>query len=84
MNFSSIDDALLYHAASINADSASPEPYEKPREATETFWRSAHPSNRRAQELFEQAGASRLSSGAWSRRRAPPRAYSRKRSGSVT
>jgi hypothetical protein len=55
MEFASKDDALLYHSASINADSARPEPYEGAREATESFWRSSHPADGRALKLFEHA-----------------------------
>jgi hypothetical protein len=56
MTFASRDDALLYHAESINGDAAVTEPYWRAHEATESFWQSAHPSNHRAEELFEQAG----------------------------
>jgi hypothetical protein len=56
MKFASKDDALLYHAASINSGSVCTEPFEKAREATESFWRAAHPGDGRAQELFQQTG----------------------------
>jgi len=57
MRFASKDDALLYHADSINSGSdVTTEPYDKAHEATEPFWRSAHPSNDRAEELFALAG----------------------------
>jgi hypothetical protein len=57
MDFASKDDALHYHSASINAgSSAVTEPFEQAADATESFWRSAHPLNDRAQRLLQVAG----------------------------
>jgi hypothetical protein len=56
MEFASRDEALAYHAASINAGSGVAEPYEKAKEATESFWMTAHPLNGRAQRLSEALG----------------------------
>jgi hypothetical protein len=52
MAFHSRDEAMQYHAASVNAGSTVALPYEGAYQATESFWRSAHPGDGRAQMLF--------------------------------
>ncbi len=77
MKFASHDDALLYHAASINAEAVNAadvrEPFGKAPEATESFWQSAHASNHRAEELFEQAGDIEALIGSLVREKSTPR-----------
>jgi hypothetical protein len=57
MEFASKDEVLRYHPASINAGSATAEPYEKAYLATESVWRSAHAADGRARQLFKQVKA---------------------------
>jgi hypothetical protein len=52
MAFRSRDEAMQYHAASVNAGSKAASPYEGAYLATESFWRSAHPGDGRARMLF--------------------------------
>jgi hypothetical protein len=55
MAFASRDELLEYHSTSVNAGATVPVvPYEHAAEATESFWRSAHPHDGRSQKLFEQ------------------------------
>jgi hypothetical protein len=53
MEFASRDEALQYHAGSVNAGSTAAEPYARAKEATESFWRSAHPKDGRSRKLLK-------------------------------